>query len=172
MQETPQQYTERILSYQQGVAPMKTLASSPGKMSKLLKGVAKKKLSKRPEPDKWSVTEILAHLADAEMVFGFRMRLILGANGTTVQAFDQDVWSGFSHYPKQDPKLSFEAYRIQRERNIRLLRLIPREMWDNYGMHTERGKETVTRVTEMMAGHDINHLMQIGQILHPKKKNL
>jgi hypothetical protein len=170
MQETPQQYTERMLSYLQGVEPMKVLASSPGKLSKLLKGVARRKLSKRPEPDKWSVTEILAHLADTEMVVGFRMRLILGASGTTVQAFDQDVWSGFSQYRKQDPKLSFEAYRIQRERNIRLLRSIPKEMWDNYGMHTERGKETITRLTEMVAGHDINHLRQIDRILHPKSK--
>ena len=68
-------------------------------------------------------------------------------------------------YAKHDPALSLEAYRITRERTVRLLKSIPRSLWDNYGMHSERGKETITRVAEMMAGHDINHLGQIRQIL-------
>ncbi len=173
MQETPQEYTARILSYQQGSDAMKLLASSPGKIGKLLKGATKKALSKRPEPDKWSVAELLGHLADAELVYGFRMRLILGANGTPVQAYDQDRWLGFSQYGKQDPWLSYEAYRIQRERNLRLLRLLPPEMLEYFGMHEERGKETVARLTAMIAGHDINHMRQIEQILgarRPRKK--
>jgi hypothetical protein len=64
--------------------------------------------------------------------------------------------------------LSLEAYRVTRERTLRLLKSIPRGMWANFGMHSERGKETVTRVTEMMAGHDINHLEQIRRILKGK----
>ncbi len=165
MQETPQEYTARMLSYQQGSDPMKLLAVSPRKIGRLLKGVTRKALSKRPQADKWSVAELLGHLADAELVYGFRMRLILGANGTPVQAFDQDKWLGFSQYGKQDPWLSFEAYRVQRERNLRLLRLLPPEMLEYFGMHEERGKESVARLTEMIAGHDINHMRQIEQIL-------
>ncbi len=165
MQETPQQYTERILSYQQGSNPMKLLASSPGKIGRLLKAATKRTLTRHPEPGKWSVAELLGHLADAELAYSFRIRLILGANGTPVQAYDQDKWVGFSRYEKQDPRLSFEAYRIQRERNLSLLRLLPPEMLEYFGMHEERGRETVARLTEMIAGHDINHLRQIQQIL-------
>ncbi len=169
MSETPQQYTERILGHVRGKSAVKILAATPLRLSKLLRGVPRKKLSARPAPDRWSVTEILAHLADAEMVTGFRVRLILGSSGITIQAFDQDVWANFSRYRKQDPGESLSAFEAVRRRNIALLKSIPKEMWDNFGMHTERGKETVTRISEMMAGHDINHLTQIEQILRPRR---
>jgi hypothetical protein len=113
----------------------------------------------------WSVTEILAHLADVEIVQGFRIRLILGASGISIQGFDQDVWARYSDYATHDPALSLEGYRVNRQRTLRLLKSLPKEMWDNFGVHSERGKETVRRVAEMMAGHDINHLRQIQAIL-------
>jgi hypothetical protein len=165
MQETPQQYTERILGYLQGSAPLDVLSTTPRKVAALIKGVPKKTLSKRPKPGGWSVIEILAHLADVELVQGFRIRLILGSSGITIQGFDQDVWARYSEYAKHDPALSMEAWKANRERTLRLLKGLPRDMWDSYGMHSERGKETVSRVAEMMAGHDINHLKAIRKIL-------
>jgi len=168
MQETPQHYTQRILGYLEGKTPMEILAATPRRIARLVKGVSRKKLAQRPAPDTWSVAEILAHLADSELVSGFRIRLILGASGTPIQAFDQDAWAKFSGYADQDPVLSLEAFRITRERMVRLLESLPRESWDLHGMHSERGKETVTRVAEMMAGHDVNHARQIGAILSKK----
>jgi hypothetical protein len=165
MQETPQQYIQRVLGYIEGKKPLDILSATPRQAAALVKGVTKQRLAKRPSPQKWSVTEILAHLADTEIVQGFRLRLILGSSGTPIQGFDQNVWAAYSVYAKHDPALSLEAYRVTRERTVRLLKSIPRALWDNYGMHSERGKETITRVTEMMAGHDINHLGQIRQIL-------
>jgi hypothetical protein len=165
MRETPKQYTKRILNYQQGKDPVSILWSTPGKVAALLRGHSRKQLATRPGLGKWSVAEILAHLADAELVIGFRIRLILGANGTPIQAYDQDAWAAFSRYQKQDPRLSLEAFRIQRERNVRLLRSLPKKMWEHYGIHSERGKETIKRVAEMTAGHDINHLKQVEQIV-------
>ncbi len=165
MQETPQQYTQRVLTYVQGKKPLEVLSSTPRQLARLLKGVSKKKLAKRPAPEKWSVIEILAHLADTELVQGFRVRLILGANGTPIQGFDQDEWARYSEYAKHDPALSMEAFRLTRERTVRLLKSLPQDAWDRYGMHSERGRETVTRVTEMMAGHDLNHLRAIREIL-------
>jgi len=171
MKETPQQYTQRILANLQGKKPLEVLASTPRQVAALVKGGTKKRLAKRPTPEKWSVTEILAHLADVEIVQGFRLRLILGSNGTSIQGFDQDVWAQYSEYAKHDPALSLEAFRATRGRTVRLLKSLHSGMWENYGMHSERGKETVTRVTEMMAGHDINHLGQIRQILRgPSRK--
>jgi DinB superfamily len=165
MQETPQQYTQRILGYLEGKKPLEILAATPRQIARLVKGVSKKKLSKRPTPQRWSVTEILAHLADSELVHGFRLRLILGASGAPIQGFDQDAWAVVSDYAKHDPALSLEAMRVNRERTVRLLKGLPRDAWDRYGMHSERGKETVARVTEMMAGHDLNHLKAIREIL-------
>ncbi len=170
MQETPQQYTARILGYQEGKEPLKILQVTPKKIQLLIKGVPKKKLMQRPEPAKWSVAEILAHLTDTELVSGFRIRLTLGLNGTPIQGFDQNIWAEKFNYGKRDPGKSLEIFRVLRENNLLLLKSIPKAMWENYGIHSERGAETVTRITEMVAGHDINHMAQIEKIVKQKRK--
>ncbi len=165
MNENPQQYTERILGYQKGHSPIRILASTPARLRRLLRSVPRKRLSAIPAAGGWSVSEILAHLADSELVTGFRLRQVLGSSGITIQAYDQDAWASVSGYRKQDPVLSLDAFQTVRRRNVALLKSIPRKKWDCYGIHSERGKETVTRISEMVAGHDINHLRQIEKIL-------
>jgi hypothetical protein len=165
MPETAEQYTRRILGNVEGRKPMEILAATPRRIARLIAGVPRRKLSRRPAPDTWAVSEILAHLADAELVVGYRIRLILGASGTAIQAYDQDAWAGFSDYVKHDPAVSLEGFRATRERTLRLLKSLPRKSWESWGMHSERGKETVTRMVEMLAGHDVNHLKQIQERL-------
>jgi hypothetical protein len=88
---------------------------------------------------KESVSEILAHLADAEIVGGFRMRFILGSPGAPIVAFDQDQWVASGHYDKRDPRKSVEQFRVLREANLASLE---REQWEHYGIHPERGQES------------------------------
>src|SRR5690348_13549528 len=165
MQETAQQYITRITGHLEGKEPLKVQQGTAKRLQQLTKGLNRKALTKRPAPGKWSVAEILAHLADAELVLGWRMRSILGSNGTNVQAFDQDAWAKTFNYAKRDPKVSLETFRVLRETNLALLKSVPKELWDNYGMHSERGKETVTHIVKMYAGHDLNHLKQIEAIV-------
>ncbi|HZQ68125.1 MAG TPA: DinB family protein [Terriglobales bacterium] len=165
MQETAQQYIQRITGYVQGKEPLKIQQGTAKKLQQLTKGVDRKKLTKRPAPDRWSVAEILAHLADAELVGGWRLRAVLGNNGTPLQPFDQDVWAKTFDYAKRDPRTSIEVFRVLRENNLAMLKALPQELWDNYGMHAERGKETVAHIVKMFAGHDLNHLQQIEEIL-------
>jgi hypothetical protein len=168
MKETPQQYTQRVVGYMEGKQPLAVQAATAKKLERLIKGVPTAKLRKRPAPEKWSVSEILAHLADAELVGGFRMRLILGAPGTPVAAFDQDAWVTSGHYEKRDPRKSVEQFRVVREANLALLKSLTPEQWKHYGMHSERGQETIEHVVRMFAGHDINHVQQIERILAGK----
>lgn len=165
MQETPQQYTQRILGYLEGKKPLDILAATPRQIARLVKGVSRKTLSRRPAPDKWSVTEILAHLADSDLVLGYRIRHVLGASGTAIHGFDQNAWAKVLDYGKQNPALSLETLRINRKRLVHLLKSLPSGHWDFHGIHSERGKETVTRMVEMLAGHDVNHLKQIKERL-------
>src|SRR6202158_4358226 len=115
--ETAQQYTQRILTNAQGQDPIKLQSATNKKLTRLVKGIPAAKLRKRPAPDKWSVAEILAHLADVEVVIGWRMRSILGAPGTAVQAYDQNAWVTTGHYDKRDPRKSIELQRVVREAN-------------------------------------------------------
>ena len=123
------------------------------------------KLRKRPVPDKWSVNEILAHLADSEIILGFRVRLILGAPGNSYLVVDQDSAVTSGHYEKRDPRKSVELFRVLREANLALLKALTPQQWKHYGMHSERGQETIEHMVRMYAGHDINHLQQIERIL-------
>ncbi|MGA2022704.1 MAG: DinB family protein [Candidatus Sulfotelmatobacter sp.] len=168
MKETVQQYMQRINGYMEGKQPLAVQAATAKKLERLIKGVPAGKLRKRPAPDKWSVSEILAHLADAEIVGGFRMRLILGAPGTPVAAFDQDSWVTSGHYEKRDPRKSLALFRTIREANLALLKSLKPEQWKHYGMHAERGQETIEHIVRMFAGHDINHLLQVERIVARK----
>ena len=165
MAETPQQYTQRILGNVGGQEPLKIQAATPKKIERLIDGVSASKLRKRSAPDKWSVAEIVAHLADAEIVVGWRVRLILGAPGTAIQAFDQDSWVAALHYDKRSPRESVAQLRALREANLALYKSLSAEQWRHYGMHSERGQESVEHIVRLMAGHDLNHLRQIEQIL-------
>jgi hypothetical protein len=169
MRETPQQYTQRVLGYVEGKKPLAVQAATANKLARLIKGVPVSRLRKRPAPDKWSVSEILAHLADSEIVGGFRMRLILGAPGTPIPAFDQDRWVSSGHYDKRNPGQSVEQFRTLREANLALLKSLTPEQWKHHGVHAERGVETIDRITHMFAGHDLNHLQQIERILAKEK---
>ena len=109
MKETVQEYVQRIRSKLAGQNPLKVQSATARKLERLIKGAAPAKLRKRPAPEKWSAAEILAHLADAEIVVSWRLRSILGAPGTPIQAFDQDAWVAAGHYAKRDARKSLAA---------------------------------------------------------------
>ena len=169
MPETPQQYTQRIMANAEGLDPIKIQSSTNKKLSRLIDGVSAGKLRKRPAPDKWSVAEILAHLADVEIVIGWRMRSILGDPGTAVQAYDQDAWVSSGHYEKRDPHKSVDLHRVVREANQALMKSLTPDQWKHYGQHSERGRESIEHIVRMVAGHDINHIHQIERIVKPTK---
>ena len=172
MQETAQQYTQRILGNVEGEDAIKVQKATAAKLKKLIHGLSPKQLKWKPGPGKWSIAEILAHLADAEIVGSWRMRLIIGASGTAVQPFDQDAWASVFEYGKRDAKHSLEVFRTLRENNLAMLKALPPESWDHFGMHLERGKETITHMTRMFAGHDTNHVRQIEGIASQLKLKL
>jgi len=170
MSETVQEYMQRILGYAEGQQPLKIQAASAGKLERLVKGVPAAKLQKRPAADKWSVAEIMAHLADSEIVTGFRLRQILGTPGTPIPAYDQDAWAKACRYEKRDTRASLQQFRVLREANLALLKSLSTEQWQHHGMHSERGAETIERLVTLIAGHDLNHTQQIERIVAPAKK--
>jgi hypothetical protein len=169
MNESVAEYVKRIENTLGGQNPIKVQATTAQKLARLVKRATLAKLKKRPAPDKWSATEIIAHLADSEIVTGWRMRLVLGTPGTAILAFDQDRWAAAGHYSKRDPRKALEHFRVLREMNLALLESLTPEQWKHCGMHSERGEESIERMVQMMAGHDLNHLAQVEELLKAKK---
>lgn len=165
MQETAQQYTARLLSYSEGDDALKLQAEAPTRLAALLKNRSTDELMRAPAPGKWSVGQIVAHLADAEIAISWRLRQILSTNTVPLQGYDQDAWATALDYAHRDPQQSLAQYRALREANVALLKSVPRKLWDNYGEHAERGRESITHMIKMTAGHDINHLRQIEAIV-------
>ena len=169
MKETIQQYVQRIQSKVAGQDSVKVQAATATKLQRLIKGATTAKLRKRPAPEKWSAAEILAHLADAEIVASWRLRAILGAPGTAIQAYDQEAWLAAGQYGKRDARKSLEQFRVLRDANLALYKSLTPQQWKHHGVHAERGEESIERLASMMAGHDINHLEQVAAILARKK---
>jgi DinB family protein len=170
MPETAQQYTQRLLSNTAGKDPLRLQQAAPAKLAALIRGKDRRRLARRPAPGKWSVAEIIAHLADAEVAIAWRLRQVLSTSGVALQAYDQDSWAAAFGYGRRDPKLSLATYTALRAANLALLKSVPRSAFENYGVHSERGKETAAHIVRMVAGHDLNHLAQIERILKPKRR--
>jgi hypothetical protein len=169
MNESPHQYTKRITAHVEGQQPLAIQAATAKKLERLIKRVRAGKLRKRPAADKWSISEIVAHLADAEIVIAFRLRMVLGAPGTPIMAYDQDSWVTSGHYKMRDARKSVELFRAVREANLALLKSLKPEQWKNFGIHSERGQETIEHIVRMTAGHDLNHLQQIERALPTRR---
>jgi len=169
MPETAQQYIQRILGYVEGQDAIKIQRTTAAKLKKAVQGLTPAQTRWRPEPGKWSIAEILAHLADVEVVASWRMRSVIGENGITIQPFDQDAWASAFDYQKRNAKRSLEIFRVLRENNLTMLKEISPQTWENYGMHLERGKETIAHLTRMWAGHDTNHVLQVERIVKQVK---
>ena len=162
--ETVAEYKERILRYQAGADPLVLQAKAPDALAALVEGLSADHLGHRPGPEKWCIREIVAHLAEDELVGAYRIRLILSAPGTAIQAFDQDVWARTGRYRTRDIDDSLALYRTLRLANLALLQSLTAQEWDTFGVHAERGIESLRDIARYFAGHDINHFRQIESI--------
>ena len=132
-----------------------------------MRGLTPSQLRRRPARGKWSISEILGHLLDTEFVYGYRYRMALSEPGRPIQAYDQAVWTETLRHRRLSAPRTVAQIQLLRKINLELVTSVPRRAWKRYGEHQERGRETVRRTLELIAGHDLNHLAQIQAI---KKK--
>ena len=135
--------------------PVEVVASTPERLERLLGGLDSEQIESKPAPGKWSVREIMSHLADCEIAFGFRLRQ--GAAGVQMlQPFDQDDWA--RSYGAYSFSAAMAAYRALRAWNLAFIRSLTAEQRAKVVTHPERGTMTVWTIVETMAGHDLHHL--------------
>lgn len=165
MPETAQEYTARILNNLEGRDAWDVLATSPRRARELTSDATSDELAYAPSPDRWSIVQILAHLADSEIVGAWRFRTVLGQDGVTLQAYDQNVWASTFRYEQADPAECLDMFDIVRRSTVRLLRRVDSSLHENAGKHEERGRESIAHLVRLYAGHDLNHLAQIERLL-------
>jgi uncharacterized damage-inducible protein DinB len=139
------------------------IAATPQAIRDLVAPLSSEDLERNPAPGKWNVREVLCHLADTEMVFAFRIRQTLSEPDHVIQPFDQDRWA--QTYTAYDAVSALALFSAIRAWNIKLITSIPPAARDKTVTHPERGTMTLQTIIDTMAGHDLNHLVQLRGIV-------
>ncbi len=145
--------------------PLKVAAATPTKIKALIRGLSARQLRKRPAPGKWSIREIINHLAESDMVMLCRARWIAFEDNPTLVPFDQEKWAAGWAREKEPVAEALDRLSVLRRSQIRLFRSVPREDFKRTGFHQERGVVTLQEQLETVAGHDLNHLEQIVRLV-------
>lgn len=140
--------------------PVAVIASTPEKLDALLSRVTPEQLEQRPAAGKWNLREMIAHLADCEIAFGFRLRQ--GAAGVDIQPFDQDDWA--RNYGGYSSAAALATFHTLRAWNLALIRSLDESQKARSVTHPERGTMTVWTIVETIAGHDLHHLKAIEKL--------
>jgi uncharacterized damage-inducible protein DinB len=144
-----------------------SLLGATSALRRLITGVSPIVLTTTATPGKWSVRDILCHLADCEIVFAFRLRQAAAEPHHIVQTFDQDAWAQPS--ARLDALHALETFDAVRQWNVAFIRAVGPDLRTKLLTHPERGTMTFQHLIETMAGHDVNHRWQIERILtNPK----
>lgn len=157
-------YTRNLLALLGDRDPLLEMELLVVHLRPLVLGLADEQLRRPERPGKWSIIEVVQHLADSEIVYGYRVRTILTRDRPELPGYDQDAWTSTLRYRDVALEDAMEQLDVLRRVNLRLLRSLTPAQMARSGMHAERGEESVRRVAQLLAGHDIVHLRQIGRI--------
>ena len=148
----PVSETERLLD---------RLKATAGDLVSLTSGVPRARMDRRPGPREWSAAMVVSHLADAELVYGMRLKQMLTEERPHFAPYDENAWTErFARVP-EDTKEALARWRMLREHNVRLLDSLDEADWRRTGVHSQRGEMTLRQVATLMADHDRGHLDQL-----------
>jgi hypothetical protein len=158
------QYARAVLDLVDGREPMSVLRETPAAVQRAVEGLSAAELRQPEAPGKWSIAQVLQHLADSDLVWGWRVRLILAQDRPPLTGYDQDLWAERLHYADADPGEALETLRVLRRGNLSLIARATPEDLRRVGVHSERGEESVGYLCGLYAGHDLLHLRQLDRI--------
>lgn len=157
-------YTAAVLDLVGSADPLAVLRGTAAELSRSVAGLTEAQLSRPEAAGKWSMRHVVRHLADSEIVWGYRMRLVLSQERPPLTGYDQDLWSARLRYDQASVPEAIEEFTVLRRTHLRLLEAATPEDLKRAGVHAERGEESVGHMMKMYAGHDLLHLRQLARI--------
>jgi uncharacterized damage-inducible protein DinB len=157
-------YTTAILGLLGDRRPLDVLRATGPALLDAVRGLTDAAASTPEAPGKWSVRHVLQHLADSEVVWAWRMRLVLAQTRPAITGYDQDLWAERLGYDAGPIDEALEMFRVLRRSNLRLIERATPDDLARVGVHAERGEESVAHMMRLYAGHDLLHLQQIARI--------
>jgi hypothetical protein len=157
-------YTEAILGLLGAQDPIPVLGETAAALRRAIAGLSPMQLRQLEAPGKWACNQVVQHLADSDLVWGYRMRMVIAQDRPVLTGYDQDRWAERLGYAFTDVERAIEDFAVLRRSNLDLLhRLQPADL-DRVGVHAERGEESIAHMMRLYAGHDILHLRQLDRI--------
>jgi uncharacterized damage-inducible protein DinB len=157
-------YTDAILGLLGSADPLDVLRATGESLRRAVDGMSEVQMSQPEAPGKWSVRHVLRHLADSDLVWAWRLRMVLAQDRPPLTGYDQDAWATRLHYQDAPAGESIDEFEIVRRGNLRLLERASTADLDRVGVHAERGDESLAHMMRLYAGHDLLHIRQIERI--------
>jgi hypothetical protein len=148
--------------YLDGRDPVEVIRGTVDAIRQLVERMPAAQVALCPPGKRWNAREIVCHLADCELVFGFRMKQALAEDSPTVQPFDQEKWA--LRYGNCDLGSAMRLFEAARGWNLLLIEGATAEERTRTLTHPERGTMTFWTIVGTMAGHDVNHLGQLERL--------
>ena len=162
----PETYIQKLITLLGARDPLTVMAETADVLSRTVSNHPVKQMRARPFEGKWTPNEVIGHLVDAEWVYGFRTRHILGESDPPVTGMDQDLWVAAQQYNEWESQQLIDAFSNLREINLIFWRNVPESQLDRCGRHNERGPESLRTMRTMLAGHDLWHIDQSTRYLN------
>ena len=157
-------YVAGILAALGSRDPFEVLRGTPAALRQSVAGLSAQQLSMPEAAGKWSVQQVVQHLADTELVGGFRFRMVLAHDGPMLPGYDQDLWADRLRYQDADIDTGLGDFTTLRASNLRLLERATEADLQRVMRHAERGEESLGTMIRLYAGHDLIHMRQIARI--------
>ena len=123
----------------------------------------------KPTPERWSIHEILIHLADSEANSYIRCRKIISESGTKVYGYDQDKWASVLNYHNQNIDLSLKLFQLLRQLTYELIINLEDNAWNRYVDHEFYGPITLVNWLEIYEPHVPGHIRQMKRVFEEWK---
>ena len=154
-------YVSAVLELVGDREPLAILRDTPSVLVRAIDGLTPPQLRRPEQPGKWSIGQVLQHLADSEVAWAWRIRLILAQDRPQLTGYDQDSWADRLHDDQENPLESLELFAVLRRMNLQLVQRASPADLKRVGVHVERGAESLEHLLRLNAGHDLLHLRQI-----------
>ena len=151
-----------------GLPCLDLLEATPGILRSLMTELTEEDARWKPGPERFSVSEVLAHLSHSEG-HCYRMRLDRFMAETRPEFEPDDAQMYLDLYRGADPEEAFDHFEDQRETNVEFLRTLPKSAGERKARHRAAGEITLQQMLHEWAMHDLGHIRQLAELVRARK---
>jgi uncharacterized damage-inducible protein DinB len=157
-------YTTAVLDLLGARNGLEVLRQTATALRRSLDELTEQQVAEPEAAGKWAVRDVIQHLADSELVWGYRLRMVLAQDRPQLAGYDQDLWAQRLGYRESYPREALKEFSVIRNANLRVLERTSQKDRERVGVHADRGEESVEHMIRLYAGHDLLHLRQVDRI--------